>query len=170
MTSKGWKIFGETGLFMDSCQRQDTKHEFRPLSAWLKEWTAQSTAKRLSWISRCFTRTVCFGRSRGGLSPSPDSPLSGTELHYLCRSGSKHPTETARTEDSEMSRGGMSPGSSLWFLSRFPGWKPCGWWVHMWGGDEEEITHMERQMYEGRRKNSRGKENDLLNRHIKYVI
>lgn len=53
-------------------------------------------------ISRCFRRAACFGQSRGGQCPSPDSPLSGTELHYLCRSGSKHPTETARSEDSEM--------------------------------------------------------------------
>ncbi len=126
-----------------------------------KQLTQQPEGQRR--ISRSFTRAVCFGRLRGGLPPSPDSHLSGTELHYLCRSGSKHPTETARSEDSEMSRGGVSPGSSLWFLSRVPGWKPCGWWARKWGGDEEEIKHTERQMEEGRGNNSRGKGNDLLN-------
>lgn len=34
---------------------------------------------------------------------SPDYGLSGMELHYLSRSGSKHPTEAAGSEDEDTS-------------------------------------------------------------------
>lgn len=105
ITSKGWKIFSEMDLGMDSHQPQDTKHEFHPPKHMFKGVNDSETPPEgQCWFTWCFETAVCFGRQRGGRPPPPDFPLSGTELHYLCRSGSKHPTETARSEDSEMRR------------------------------------------------------------------
>lgn len=110
--------------------------------------------------------------------PSPDSLLSGTELHYLCRSGSEHPTEAARSEDSEMR---MARDEQRWLGPRViplvPVKPPC------WGPMRIMSKHVRRKL--GRRTEDSGKRKKerLLkgeckkkngvpgnNCHIKYII
>lgn len=109
--------------------------------------SAQSSWKGQRRLSQCFTRSVCFGVSRGKplFSPPPQIPLSVGQS-YLHRSGSEHPTETARSEDSEMRwREIQDHPSSSCQVSKLPGWKPYGWWAHMWDGDWKDIKYTQKE-------------------------